>query len=302
MHKLSLIIPVYNSLAEVKICLERLAPGLTGMEEGQCEVLVINDASNAECTAYLRDFAAAGLPGCHLRLQENESNQGYLNNVNAGLAATDGEICVLLNSDTALPTGAARRILACFESDPKIGLASPVASHCGLFSIPFKPGLSPLQVDLMDAKIRQIAPQYPEAILPDGFCFCLRRELFQALGGFDLVYAPGYWEEYDLGMRARAAGWRTVLIDNIYVYHKAQASFGSKRNRDLQQRNEKLFMERWGDTFRALRDAHPREEHKPRLYALIYSLPERIWRKTLRFLAQAIPFSNLRRRIRRDYN
>lgn len=334
--ELSVVLPVYNAPDDVAVCLDSVARHLDGKRS---ELLILNDASGPETTELLRAFvrqAASGPQGqgaslhgkdasphgkdaspkgegvsrigedagsrLSVRLVEQPENVGYLRNVNQGLAAASGDVIVLLNSDTAIPAGFAERVLACFASDPSIGLASPVGSHCGLFSVPMKPGLTGADVDVMDGFLRAWPPEYPTVILPDGFCFCARKTMLDQVGLFDERYAPGYFEETDLGMRARKAGWNTVLIDNLYVYHKAQASFGPERNRALVQRNEALFNSLWGGEFAALRARYPREEHKPRLYRRVYSLPERAWRRTVRFLAQAIPHAATRRRIRRAYN
>lgn len=301
--ELSVILPVYNAPDDVAVCLDSLERHLEGEER---EIILLDDASGPETAALLTAFVrrletrASGRPA--VRLVTRSENRGYLRNVNQGLAEASGDVIVLLNSDTAVPSGFAERVSACLASDPAIGLASPVGSHCGLFSIPMKPGWTGADVDRMDAFLRDWPPEYPTVILPDGFCFCLRRTMLDQVGIFDERYAPGYFEETDLGMRARRAGWKTVLIDNLYVYHKAQASFGSARNRELVRRNEALFREQWGKEFDALRAEYPREAHKPRLYRRVYSGPERIWRKTVRFLAQAIPHAPTRRRVRRAYN
>ncbi len=301
--ELSVVLPVYNAPDDVAVCLDSLERHFSGKNR---ELLILDDASGPETatllTAFVRRMEKRTADRPVVRLLTRPENRGYLLNVNQGLAETDGDVVVLLNSDTAIPEGFADRVLACFASDPTIGLASPVGSHCGLFSIPMKPGWSGADVDRMDALLRDWPPDYPTVILPDGFCFCMRRTMLDQVGLFDECYAPGYFEETDLGMRARRAGWKTVLIDNLYVYHKAQASFGSRRNQDLVRRNEALFRALWGDEFDALRARYPREEHKPRLYRRIYSAPERLWRKTVRFAAQAIPHAPTRRRIRRAYN
>lgn len=312
---LSVILPVHNAAQDVAVCLDSVRRHLTG---SRCELLILNDASDPETTELLRRFVrnfeeapAGGTDAAPdrsrrdpplIRLMEHAENQGYLRTANEGLTASSGDVAVLLNSDTAIPEGFAERVLACFASDPAIGVASPVGSHCGLFSIPMKPGLAGGDVNVMDARLRNWPPEYPTVIMPDGFCFCVRRTMLDQVGLFDDRYAPGYFEETDLCMRARRQGWKTVLIDNLYVYHKAQASFGPARNQALVRRNEKLFDELWGEEFAELRAQYPREEHKPRLYARMYSAPERAWRKTVRFLAQAIPVADVRRRVRRKYN
>jgi GT2 family glycosyltransferase len=306
--KLSVIVTAHNAPGDVRLCLDSL-----GRHFPSCggELLLVNDASAAETTEMLRSFVrdarersgrALSSPDVSVRLLENGENLGYLRSANRGLAEARGDVLVLLNSDTALPSFFAERVLACFASDPAIGVASPIGSHCGLFSIPLKPGLRGGDVNVMDGFFRHWPPEYPTAILPDGFCFCLRRAVLEQVGMFDEQYGPGYFEETDLAMRARRAGWKTVLIDNLYVYHKAQASFGAERNRELLERNSVLFNSRWGEEFSALRALHPREEQKFRLYPRAYSPPERVWRKIVRFLAQAVPVPSWRRDIRRRYN
>lgn len=313
--QLSVILPVYNAPDDVRICLGSLRRNLNGVDG---ELLIVNDASGPETTRILHDFVQAwqdGAPGeaeergtlgpppaMTVRLLEHSRNLGYLRTANQGFAETNGKIIVLLNSDTAIPDGFAQRVLACFASDPAIGVASPVGSHCGLFSLPMKPGLGGEDVDVMDAYLRAWPPEYPTVIMPDGFCYCLRRTALEQAGPFDERFHPGYYEETDLGMRLRRAGWKTVLIDNLYVFHKAQASFGRQRNHELAQRNEALFTSLWGEEFAALRARYPREQHKTRLYRRVYTFPERLWRKAVRFFAQLVPFRETRQRIRRTYN
>lgn len=309
---ISVVVPIYNAPEDVALCLDSLKQHFGGE---RCELLLINDTSGPETTELLRTFVknfdegrvpttngGQPLDPPFIRLVEHTDNRGYLHTVNEALGLASGNVIVLLNSDTVIPAGFAERVLACFASDEKIGLASPATSHCGLFSIPMKPGLTGTDVAVMDAPLRAHAPLYPTVILPDGFCFCIRRAVIDAIGLFDERYNPGYYEETDYGMRARQAGWKTVLIDNLFVFHKAQASFGSSRNKELVQRNKILFTELWGKEFDDLRARFPREEQKKRLYGLIYSFRERVWRRTARFLAQLCPHAPTRRAIRRKYN
>ncbi len=298
----SLILPVYNAPEDLRVCLDSLAPGL---ERGEYDLTLINDASGEEATQILRDYVQAHRdappPSFEPRLVEHGANQGYLRTVNEGLHLVKGDIVVLLNSDTALPPGFAARVEACFAADARIGLASPISSHCGLFSIPMKPGWTGRDVARMDDFFRPLPPLYPTVILPDGFCLCLRRKMLDQIGLFDERYDPGYFEETDLGMRARKQGWKTVLIDNTYVYHKSHASFGEERTREYMLRNQDLFSREWGEEFGNLRKRYPPWEHRVRLYRIAYSPYERVTRKILRFLAQFIPVRESRRRIRSAY-
>jgi N-acetylglucosaminyl-diphospho-decaprenol L-rhamnosyltransferase len=65
-----------------------------------------------------------------------------------------------------------------------------------------------------------------------GCALALRREAFEAVGGFD----PGYFlyvEDVDLGVRLQAAGWRLRYTPSARVTHRVGASTGQRRARAL---------------------------------------------------------------------
>jgi GT2 family glycosyltransferase len=70
-----------------------------------------------------------------------------------------------------------------------------------------------------------------------------QREKFVALGGFDTLFFPGYWEDLDLSWRGWKTGWRCVCEPASIVYHAGGGTFAhaSPEVRALQVRNEFLF-------------------------------------------------------------
>ena len=72
-----------------------------------------------------------------------------------------------------------------------------------------------------------------------------RREMFVALGGFDPLYRPGYYEDLDLSFRAWARGWKVAYEPRSIAYHKESASmlerFGDSGKARLLYRNHLLF-------------------------------------------------------------
>jgi len=73
-----------------------------------------------------------------------------------------------------------------------------------------------------------------------------RREMFVALGGFDPLYRPGYYEDLDLSYRGWEQGWKVMYEPRSRVYHKGSASmlkrFGPSKVDILLFRNYVLFM------------------------------------------------------------
>ena len=52
----------------------------------------------------------------------------------------------------------------------------------------------------------------------------VRRDLFEQLGRLDEAFAPAYYEETDLCMRIRSAGFRVVYDPRVVVHHFEFAS------------------------------------------------------------------------------
>jgi glycosyltransferase involved in cell wall biosynthesis len=75
----------------------------------------------------------------------------------------------------------------------------------------------------------------------------LRRSILEKVGIFDEIFGMGYCEESDLCMRLTTQGYRTVIADDVYVYHKGRASFQSRGERYIN--NRKIFDERWKEEY-----------------------------------------------------
>jgi GT2 family glycosyltransferase len=88
-----------------------------------------------------------------------------------------------------------------------------------------------------------------------GGCAAFRRTMYVALGGFDPLYRPAYWEDTDLSYRAWRRGWRVVYEPASVIYHRVSATLdetqgGRPAVTRLIRRNEVIFALRnvggWG--------------------------------------------------------
>lgn len=239
MLKISVVIPVYNAVNDVRNCLESLK---RNFDFTQGEVLVIDDCSQEETAEYLKHEAAVHPELFTLR--RNENNLGFVKTCNRGIAEAKGEIVILLNSDTMIPPDFCNKVAACFDADPLIAAASPIASYSGTYFIPLRDGDT---LESMNEKLEQIhTPVYPAIPTAEGFCFCMRRHLLDKYGALDEIYGKGYNEERDYSFRMVSNGLRCALIDNLYVFHKRHASFGKAERKKQLEQNDRIFKERWG--------------------------------------------------------
>jgi GT2 family glycosyltransferase len=76
------------------------------------------------------------------------------------------------------------------------------------------------------------------------------REKWLELGGFDLDYAPAYWEDIDLSFRARQKGWRILFESLAIVDHNHETTnrtaFGQRKIAEMSWRNADKFVKKNG--------------------------------------------------------
>ncbi len=232
---MSIVIPVYNAPDDLRLCLDSL---LDGGISPTTEILLMDDCSAPETAALMQRYARLHP---QIRLVRNDRNLGFVGNCNAGVRLAANDLAVLLNSDTAVPKGFEERIRRCFRSDRNIAIASPVATHSALFHLTDR--LDDLPA--IDDALRRRKPTYP-LFTPEGFCFAIRRSLLHRDAPFDAAFGKGYKEEEDLVMWALQHGHRTVLVDDLAVFHRRTASFPAGERKALLRRNEQLYRRRWG--------------------------------------------------------
>jgi GT2 family glycosyltransferase len=236
---LSIVIPSHNRPDLLQRCLVSVrehAPPDT-------EVLVVDDAST---DAVVTRTASAFLSVRVLRLAHN---RGFCAAVNAGIAATGGEIVELLNDDTEVTAGWAEAALKPF-ADPTVGAVTPLV----LFG---PPGAD--RCERVDSAGDRYHPCgiagkrghgeiLGDSHLRPGFVFgasgsssFFRREALLQVGGFaeELV---AYFDDVDLSFRLHQAGYRIWYEPGSRVYHRVSASYGRPRHEllALQSRNEEL--------------------------------------------------------------
>ncbi len=237
MSKISVIIPVYNALEDLKVLVESLK---NNFNFSLGKIILINDCSKKETTDYLINL---NKENPQFNICHNEQNLGFIKTCNKGMKIAKGEIIVLLNSDTQIPKLFAEKIIDCFNANTKIGIASPISSCSDAYFIPLEKGYSLENINNRLDNKHKIS--YPDILAAEGFCFCIRKQVIEQIGYLDEIYGKGYHEEIDFALRATTYGWKNVLIDNLYVYHARQASFGSEERKKLIQQNNKIFNERW---------------------------------------------------------
>ena len=158
---------------------------------------------------------------------------GYVASVNAGMRFSDRDV-VLLNSDTEVTAGWVEKLRAAASSGPDVATATPFSNNATICSLPRPLVENALPAghtvdsfaQLVEAASERRYPELPTAV---GFCMYLRRDALEDVGPFDEArFGLGYGEENDFCERAGAKGWRHVLDDATFVFHRGGGSFGAE--------------------------------------------------------------------------
>lgn len=230
---LSLVIPTWNG----RDLLARFLPSVVAELTLGRELVISDDGSTDGTAAWL----AAHYPAA--RVVHSARNCGFGPAANAGIAAAQAEIIVLLNSDIELTPGCLDPIARSFDRPEIFGVTLRA------FDLPekvFSTGgkLGHFRRGFWEAWRNYEQPSGPSFMLAGGFC-AFRRSVFLELGGFDPVFAPYYSEDLDLSYRARKRGWQLAYEPAAILYHQRSSSVNRHQNRfrraAIIERNRLLF-------------------------------------------------------------
>lgn len=259
-----IVLPVYNGLTYIKDCIKAI---ITYTDDCIYNLYIVDDCSDFHTSFFLEKHARE-YPQ-HTTLHHNPKNMGFIYSCNIGITLGSAPYLVLINSDVIVTPGWLSRLIRCAESDPLIASVNPFTNYASNINIPLVPGANFYGMD--DVLVRYSPRSYPDVVTGVGFCMLLRRSVIDELGLFDEVFGKGYCEDSDLCMRLTAYGYRTVVADDVYVYHKGEASFANRNER--YRANRKIFDARWGAEyqrqFKAFREKDPLKPARD-----LFSLPQ----------------------------
>lgn len=223
MTRLTIVIVSYQAREDLARCLDSL---LVAPPEIAHEIVVVDNAS----TDGSRDMVTAR-PG--VRLIALPENMGFARANNAAIRQTQGELILLLNSDTIVPAGAIDGLVAALEAAPGAVAAGPRLTDAdGRPELSFGAMIAPLaemrQKRLVTAGARgepgalaEIARRTGEPGFPDwvsGACLLVRRREAEAAGLLDERYFM-YLEDVDFCAALRARGGGILFTPAVTVTH-----------------------------------------------------------------------------------
>jgi GT2 family glycosyltransferase len=228
--------------------LQESLPALVAAVEhagGGHEVIVVDDGSADGSAEYVaREFPK-------VQLVALARNLGFGRAANHGVAAARNDIVALLNNDMIVEPEFLPPLLEHFRSPEVFAVASMIrmppkvadgqtVKETGLTRGAFAGGFVRIWQE------QRPAQRATPVFYAGGGSSAYDRRKFLALGGFDRLYHPFYYEDVDLSYVALKRGWRILMEPRSLVTHKHRGTINARNFRPSYIRtavlkNELLF-------------------------------------------------------------
>ena len=241
--RLSVLIVNYNSW---RVCLDAVAslqahpPRLVDGSPMGYEIVVVDNLSpmrDPEAEEQLRALLSNG--ACDGQLIMHTENGGYGKGMNLALQHSSGDAVLVCNPDLVFLPDCVDKLLRRLEGDPTTGAAAPegfwdrdlegrlppnilptMGDLFALFAASFSSRMVRRYSNRRTVKALKIWQASSDVALPmlSGCCFLMRRSLIDQIGLFDERF-PLYYEDTDLSLRIRDAGYQIVQVHGAHLVH-----------------------------------------------------------------------------------
>lgn len=246
-----IILSVHNAANETQKCVDSI---LKHWIIGPHRLLVTDDGStDSLINPILRKLDKKKF----VVTKRHEKSLGLIKTENEAIVTSSNDV-IFLNSDTVVTKNWLQKLIEVAYTDNNIGTVTPISNNATIYSWPKSlPNEEEVTIEelaeIVESKSLRIFPKIPVGV---GFCIYIKREVFDKIGLLDEeTFGFGYGEENDLCLRALKGGYRSVLADNTFIFHKGGSSFteaGLKRKSEITIRENEIKLQRKHPNFTQL--------------------------------------------------
>lgn len=246
--QVSVVIPVFNKALYTYNCLRAVLATDTQVSR---EIIIVDNASTDGTSDLLNVLQGGFIRIC------NSENRGFVEACRQGAAAARGDYIVFLNNDTQVRSNWLGSMLNMMHRNPGVGIVGskliyPDGRLQEAGGIIFNDASGWNYGRLADPQDTRFT-RSREVDYCSGASLMIRRYLWRQLGGFDLRYAPAYYEDTDLCFAARRAGYRVMYCHESEVIHYEGVTAGTDTSsgcKAFQVENAPKFREKWKSVLR----------------------------------------------------
>lgn len=238
---ISVVIPNYNGKHLLEANLPSVVKALQFIQT-EYEIILVDDASSDGSV----EFIQHNYPDVQLFV--NDKNKGFSPTVNKGVFEAKYDLVLALNSDVQLSEDYFVEQLKYFEKTDTFGVMGKIVDHSGtqlqdaakLPKVSFK-GIKGSYNYIPN--ILPVSTWLPSFFLSGANALMDRKKLIE-LNGFDEIFAPFYFEDADLGIRAWRVGWKCYFEPSAVCMHELSSTISklkSEKVKTIIERNRIQF-------------------------------------------------------------
>ena len=218
----SVIIVSYNSGTLLLECVQSVLLSSFPVE------VIVSDNDSTDCSIEALEELAGR--DARLTIIRNSANQGFAKGNNIALAHACGEYVLFLNPDCLLSRNTLERMVAAMEAHPNAGMAGCMirnpdgTEQAGCRRRIPTPRRALAQLMALSQKSENLAADAVPAGQPiaveaiSGAFMFVRRIALEKVGSFDEAYFL-HWEDLDICLRFRNAGWDILFVPDVEIIH-----------------------------------------------------------------------------------
>ncbi len=260
MKQVSVVIPNYNGKA---LMAKHLPAVMTMMRSGD-ELIIVDDCSTDPSLAWLhntfhlekkntpeKEFSeyaqvhTSGKKKISIRVIQNKKNLRFAGNTNRGVGVATHPLVFLLNTDVSPAADVLEHVLPHFD-DPQVFAVGCLEKEQHGKEIVFggKKTLTFTRGMFIHARAKEF--ESGETDWVSGGSAIFDRQKWLEIGGFDLRFAPAYWEDVDISFQAKKRGWKLLFEKSAVVDHNHESTnmdeFGRRKIEEMSWRNAYRFV------------------------------------------------------------
>lgn len=198
----------------------------------EANIYVADNASTDDSVSFVQQ----NFP--QIKIIQNKVNGGFAKGYNDALKNLEEDIFILLNSDVKVSQKWLPPILSVFQKDENTAVVQPkilsyknpqyfeyagaAGGFIDKFGYPFCRGRI---FDVLEKDEGQYNDE-TEIFWASGACFAIKRQVFEAVGGFDEIFFA-HQEEIDMCWRIKNLGWKVKYTGASKVYHLGGGTLNS---------------------------------------------------------------------------
>jgi GT2 family glycosyltransferase len=249
--RVSVIVPTRDYLDVLRVAIDGLEHGT---DYPDLEIVIAdNESAEPKTLAYFSELRQRGT-----RIVECPGAFNYSDINNKAIAVSTGEYVLLLNNDISMIDAGWLKEMVRYFADPEVGIVGPkllypdgTLQHAGVVL-----GIGGVAGHRYARAAGDETGYFGRLALAQdvgavtGACLLIRRAIFDAVGGLDAHNLAVAFNDIDLCMRVRAAGYRVIWTPYAVLHHHESKSRGfdvSGTKLDRFQTESRFMRQKWGN-------------------------------------------------------